>query len=349
MLNPPADLTEDALTATLAQGWNIGVASLEYRPLGFGSHHWEAVDATGERWFVTVDELEAKRYSSSETLDAGFARLRAALITAQRLRRAGLGFVVAPVPTADGEPVVRVGERFAVALYPFVAGQSFGYGAFPSPGHRRAVVGLLARLHTALAAAASDTASDTGASDSPVSDAAFEDFSIPYRDELEAPLDGSSPVVERGPYTRRAAELLAANAGPIRELLGRYDSLVQTVRSQALPLVPTHGEPHPGNTLLGADGWLLIDWDTALLAPPERDLWRPALEDESLLAAYTAATGIEPFPPALELYRLRWDIADLAAYAYQFAAPHSVGRNEAAAWGYMRNLMKLPPTRDAAG
>jgi len=340
MLNPPSDLAEHALTAAIAQSWNIGVASLEYRALGFGSHHWEAVGAAGERWFVTVDELETKRHSSSETLDAGFARLRAALITAQRLRRAGLDFVVAPVPTVGAEPVVRVGKRFAVALYPFLAGQSFGYGAFPSPGHRRAVVELLARLHTAPAAAVSDTAA---------SDAAFEDFSIPYRDELEAPLDGSSHVVERGPYTRRAAELLAANAGPIRELLGRYDRLVQTVRSQALRLVPTHGETHPGNTLLGAHGWLLIDWDTALLAPPERDLWRPALEDESLLAAYTAVTGIEPFPPALELYRLRWDIADLAAYAYQFTAPHAAGRNEAAAWGYMRKLMKLTPTRDAAG
>ena len=339
MLNPPADLAEDALTAALAQGWNIDVASLEYRPLGFGSHHWEAVDATGERWFVTVDELEAKRHTSAETLDAGFARLRAALITAQRLRQAGLGFVVAPVPTAGGEPVARVGERFALALYPFVAGQSFGYGAFPSPGHRSVVVDLLARLHTVPTAAVSN----------PASDAAFEDFSIRYRAELEAPLNGSFHVVERGPYTRRSAELLAANAGPVRELLDRYDRLVQTVHSQALPLVPTHGEPHPGNTLLAADGWLLIDWDTALLAPPERDLWRPALEDESLLAAYTAATGIEPFPPALELYRLRWDIADLAAYAYQFAAPHTDSRNEAASWGYMRKLMKLPPTREAAG
>jgi spectinomycin phosphotransferase/16S rRNA (guanine(1405)-N(7))-methyltransferase len=335
MLNPPAELAEDALAAALAQGWDLKASSLEYRPLGFGSHHWEAVDASGTRWFVTADELEAKRYASSETLDTGFARLRAALITAQRLREAGLGFVVATVPTADREPVLRVGERFAVALYPFIAGQSFEFGAFPSPEHRRAVVGLLVRLHTAPGVAAAD--------------AAFDDFSIPHRDELEAALDTTRDIVERGPYTRRAAELLAANAGPIRGLLDRYDGLVRTVRSEAPRPVPTHGEPHPGNTMRGAGGWLLIDWDTALLAPPERDLWRPALEDESLLAAYAAATGIEPFPPALELYRLRWDVADLAAYADQFAGPHRGGRNEAAAWGYMRKLMECPPTRDAAG
>ncbi|WP_432843998.1 phosphotransferase family protein [Dactylosporangium sp. CA-092794] len=37
-------------------------------------------------------------------------------------------------------------------------------------------------------------------------------------------------------------------------------------------LVLTHGEPHPGNTMRTGGGWLLIDWDTALLAAPERDL-----------------------------------------------------------------------------
>lgn len=335
MLNPPAGLADDAPAGALARGWNLEAVSLEYRALGFGSHHWEAVDTAGARWFVTADELEAKRYDSTETLDSGFARLRAALATAQRLRRTGLDFVVAPVPTADGEPLVRVGERFAIALYPFIAGESFEWGAFPSSEHRRAVVDLLVRLHTAPAEAAAD--------------ATFDDFSIPHRDELEAALAPSRHVVEWGPYTRRAAELLAANAGPVCGLLDRYDGLVRTVRSHAPRLVPTHGEPHPGNTLRGADGWLLIDWDTALLAPPERDLWRPALEDESLLAAYAAATGTEPLPAALELYRLRWDLADLAAYADQFAGPHTDGRNEAAAWGYMRNLMKLPPTRDAAG
>ena len=35
----------------------------------------------------------------------------------------------------------------------------------------------------------------------------------------------------------------------------------------------THGEPHPGNAMLAADGWRLVDWDTALVAPLERDLW----------------------------------------------------------------------------
>ena len=335
MLNPPTGLTQERLAAALAQGWNLEAAAFEYRPLGFGSHHWETVDAAGARWFVTADELETKLHTSGEALDAGFARLRAALATAQRLRQAGLGFVGAPVPTVAGEAVLRAGERFALALYPFVAGQSFEFGAFPCPEHRRAVFDLLVRLHTAPAAA--------------VRAAAVDDFSIPYLGALTAALDPSRRIAEPGPYTRRATGLVAANAGLVRDLLDHYDGLVRTVRSQAPRLVPTHGEPHPGNTMRGPDGWLLIDWDTALLAPPERDLWRLALEDGSLLADYAEATGVEPLPQALELYRLRWDVADLAAYAAQFTAPHADQPNERSAWGYMSNLMESLATRAAAG
>lgn len=334
MLHPPPDLTEDALAAALARGWNLEAAELVYRPLGFGSHHWQAADAAGTRWFVTADELEAKRHAAHETLDSGFARLRAALAAARRLRRGGLEFVVAPVPAADGEPVVRAGERFAVAVYPFVVGESFAWGDYSSPEHRRAVFDLIVRLHAAPAAAAAGALAD--------------DFTIPHRDELDAALDPAHRPVDRSPYTRRAAELLAANTEPIGGLLDHYDALVRATRPHASRLVPTHGEPHPGNTMRGADGWLLIDWDTLLLAPPERDLWRLALEDDSLPAAYAAATGIEPQPSALELYRLRWDLADLAAYAGQFAAPHPDGPNERAAWGYMSDLIESLRTRAAA-
>ena len=57
---------------------------------------------------------------------------------------------------------------------------------------------------------------------------------------------------------------------------------------------------------------MLIDWDTALTAPPERDLWSLDPGDGSILGAYAALTGVTPRPLLLDLYRLRWDIADIA-------------------------------------
>ncbi len=61
--------------------------------------------------------------------------------------------MVAQVPAGDGEPLARLGDGFAVAVYPFVDGQGFDWGEFSSPAHRLGVLGLVAAVHSAPAAA----------------------------------------------------------------------------------------------------------------------------------------------------------------------------------------------------
>ena len=80
-------------------------------------------------------------------------------------------------------------------------------------------------------------------------------------------------------------------------------------------------EPHAGNTMLTPGGWVLIDWDTVLVAPRERDLWHLDRGDPADFDAYAGATGVSPVPSLLDLYRLRWDIADIASYACEFRRP----------------------------
>jgi spectinomycin phosphotransferase/16S rRNA (guanine(1405)-N(7))-methyltransferase len=87
-------------------------------------------------------------------------------------------------------------------------------------------------------------------------------------------------------------------------------------------MVLTHGEPHPGNTMTTGDGLVLVDWDTALVAPPERDLWTIAGDDTTVLAAYTAATGRTVVDDALECYRRSWDLTEIALYVALLRAAH---------------------------
>jgi hypothetical protein len=324
MLNPPDDLPQDALASALAREWGIAAAVMSYRAVGFGSHHWEVTDVTGARWFVNADELDIKRHRPDEPLSAPAGRLRASLTAARSLRDGGLTFVVAPVPGRGGELLAGVGDRFSVALYPFVDGESFGWGEFPTAAHRRGVLDMIIAIHTAADAGRSPAATD--------------DFSIPYRDELEAalssPADGADP--DCGPYGRPAALLLAGNAG-VRGLLARYDELVRLSPAPPGRAVLTHGEPHPGNTMRTPDGWLLIDWDTVLVAPPERDLWSLDPGDGSILDAYAGATGVTPQPALLELYRIRWDLADIAASASQFRRPHAGTANDDESWQILQD------------
>jgi spectinomycin phosphotransferase/16S rRNA (guanine(1405)-N(7))-methyltransferase len=303
VLSPPEDLSVESIAAALG----MDAAALVYRPVGFGSHHWSA----GDEWFVTVDDLETKRLTVADSLDAAFERLTSAIDAARALRA---DFVVAPIG-----PPVRVDRRYAAALYPFVAGESFGFGAHQPGEHRDAVLAMLIDVHSA-----------TGVPAPP------DDFVVPHRDVLEAALGGAA-AGGAGPFEQRTAALICDNARAVGKLLDRYDTLAAGADPGRAVL--THGEPHRGNTMRTADGWRLIDWDTALIAPPERDLWLLGGD----LTAYTKATGVGVLPDLLEMYRLRWDIADLAVDVDRFRRPHTGTPDDAESFAILHRIVAALP------
>jgi hypothetical protein len=305
VLSRPPGISDEALMRALRTHWDVGVAALQYRPVGFGSHHWDARDAIGRSWFVTVDDVGREP-----------TRLRAALGTALSLHAAGCAFVVGPVATNAGEPLAMLGE-FAVALYPRVDGEHFVGGEFATHGHRRAVLNLVIELHRQPRASAPDAFAD--------------DFTIPRRGDLEAGLAGH-PGDGAGPYAGPVANLLDREGAVVHAALAHYDRLAARVDGCARPRVITHGEPHAANTIATADGLVLVDWDTVLVAPPERDLWGLDAGDGENLRAYAAATGTEPSPDALALYRLRWDLNDIAVYVHRLRQPHEGNADDEKSW-----------------
>lgn len=92
-------------------------------------------------------------------------------------------------------------------------------------------------------------------------------------------------------------------------------SQVAQYLSDPAPVVITHGEIHPGNEMETSEGWVIVDWDTVLLAPPERDLWRLVQADGSVLREYGDSTGTAPAEWLVEMYGIRWEVA----------SPHVVG------------------------
>jgi hypothetical protein len=308
MLAPPADLTDAVVADALGQGWALSAARIAYLPVGWGSHHWAVVDDGGTPWFATIDDLGGRRDHRETDVEPAYHRLRASVATAVALRDAGRDFVVAPVPTLGGEPLIRVRD-YGVSVYPFIDGESFEWGQWSDPV-REALLDMVTSVHSAPSEVRRHARRD--------------DFAIPHRGSL------LESFVDAGPYSRPMAVLLDAHRDAIHRVLAHYDGLVALADLDRMVL--THGEPHPGNAMRTAGGWKLIDWDTVLIAPPERDLWH--LEPLPFAAV----------PEMLELYRIRWLLADIAYDVNRFRRPHSTGPDEDKSWRLLQSHLSTLPT-----
>ncbi|MGH2668801.1 MAG: aminoglycoside phosphotransferase family protein, partial [bacterium] len=60
MFAEAADIDRSKLLEALRVNWGITAPSLKYEPVGFGSHHYVAVDREGARWFLTINDLHRK-------------------------------------------------------------------------------------------------------------------------------------------------------------------------------------------------------------------------------------------------------------------------------------------------
>jgi spectinomycin phosphotransferase len=311
----PAGVGEDDLRFALAEGWRIRAASMRYDPVGGGSYHWAVRDDTGQRWFVTVDDLDGKGWLGDRRPDV-LAGLRSAMEVTLALRRdAALAFVVAPVPGRGGETVRPLGERYAVAVFPFVTGVAGVFGETPSEAERRVLVDMLAALHRSTPTAGRARVSTLGLSRRAALDPALDELGQPWR---------------AGPYAEPARALLAGAADRVRERLAAYDRLTEDAAARE-PVI-AHGEPHPGNVLRAGSARMLVDWDTVGLAPPERDLWMVVSDTGEESARYAHLTGRGVDPGLLAFYRLRWALDDISSFVHRLRSAHEHTADAEHAW-----------------
>jgi spectinomycin phosphotransferase len=325
MFTRPDDLSDEQIRAELSGRWDFAAETLSYLPVGFGSHHWLAVDTADRQLFLTVHDLRHLLHSRLDTTQAAFGRLETAFGCALALRHdSNLEFVIAPVPTVNGEVVRRLSEGYSLAAFPYLAACEPGYaGAFP-PADRPAVLRLVTRLHQTKPTVAPQRC----------------DFELQNADELRAAMDNMSEPWRTGPYGELARELLARHAAGVTGLMTAYDELARRGRSRPDRFVVTHGEPGPWNVLRSPAGFVFVDWDFVQLAPPERDLYDMAEADRSVLAAYTEITGIGIDTDALDLFRMWFDLAEIAEYIGLFRGAHERTEDTAESWNNLEEFLR---------
>ena len=312
MREKPEGFDERDLVDALRDGWGLNAVELGYEPVGGGSYHWRVEDDAGRSHWVTVDDLDDKGFLGG-TREVVLDGLRRAFDTACALRAAGLEFVVAPVPTHDGASLRRVGGRHAVTVFPFLTAASGDFGDHRTAAERAAVVDLLVRLHR-----------------QPPARARVARPEVPDRAGLEQALAELDRPWSSGPYAERARAGLLGCAADIRRRLRDFDRLAEEVLAAGAAPVLTHGEPHPGNVIFADRHVWLVDWDTVAVARPERDLWMLDTDDER--ARYEQGSGRPVDDAAIRLYRLRWELDDIASFVHRFRSPHGEDADTARTW-----------------
>ncbi|MDQ3656251.1 MAG: phosphotransferase, partial [Chloroflexota bacterium] len=227
MRTPPGDLDLESVALVLSERWNIEATSLDYVPLGFGSHHWIAASVDGKKWFLTADDLRA--HHSGEDEETAFENLTTAFETAAALRdTAGLTWVVGPTATRAGDPIVRLTNQFSLAVFPYLDVEPTEFGEFRNLVDRNEAQRLVGRLHNATTTV-------------PVEPLRHNTLAIPGRDGLHDALRSLDSTRKAGPYSEPARRLLREHAGTVRNKLRRFDGLAASVTGDTSGWVITHG------------------------------------------------------------------------------------------------------------
>ncbi|MBO3675742.1 phosphotransferase family protein [Streptomyces sp. NEAU-YJ-81] len=288
MFSRPSFISDETIAQTVAAHWLPDVAEVGYLPWGFGAHHWRAAGG-GTALFVTLDQL-APRHTGA-TLEAAYAGAAA-------LAAAGVDAVCAPLPARSSGRFTVAVEAGALSVTPWLDGWSPTEAQARRPRHVREVEAALAALHRA--------------PPPPGLRHWTPQVGPQFAGELRA---RTARPWTSGPLAEEARTAIAAHDAAITRWTDRYLDLADLALSRRDQWVPTHGEPHNDNQVIGACGLKLVDWESLALAPRERDY--------ADLIAVGAGDRLRLDPAMAELFALDWRLSEIAEYARWFAAPHT--------------------------
>ncbi|MCG5462264.1 phosphotransferase [Micromonospora sp. MED01] len=230
-------------------GFSLQLSAMELVTSGADQHArlWLAQAADGSRYAVKL---------SGGGTPAG-------LVVSAYLAGQGVPGIAAPLRSVDGRlSIDHDGRRLSVV--PWVSDQRALDG--PMTGaHWRAYGEVLAAVH------AVPVTEELGRL-LPAGGAAYPTIVTATRAVAEC-LRDPDPADLADPLVTELAGVWSAVADRLRFLTREVERRAAEQRDRPGSHVVCHGDPHLGNLLLGADGQVwLIDWDDAVLAPPECDL-----------------------------------------------------------------------------
>jgi spectinomycin phosphotransferase len=293
MLEPP-ELSSEAIIACVRAAYGLPITEIAFLPLGADqdSAVYRAVATDGMTYF-----LKLRRGALFEP----------GIVIPHWLHAQGMREVIPPLTAADGALWARL-EPFTVVLYPFIEGKD----ATDAPLSERQLVefgGALRRLHDA---------------DPPpelLRGIPLEDYTPYWRDQGRTFLDLVAERTFADPVAAQTSRLLQEQRAVMANCIERADQLVGMLNRDPGDYRLCHGDIHAWNILVADRGeFYIVDWDTLVLAPRERDLmfvgaWAGQWDTPRDSGAFYAGYGpIDLDGTALAYYRYERIIQDVVAF-----------------------------------
>ena len=329
MLEKP-DIEETQISACLYNAYRLNVVQLTFLPLGadLNTAVYRAITDDGTAYFVKL------RRGAFD---------RSAVAVPKFLSDLGIKQIIPPLATETGALWAAL-PPFSMILYRFVDGRN-GFEVPLSDAQRIEFGMAMKQFHTADMPAAL------------TANIPRESFSPRWRDMIRSFLTRIERETFADPLAAELALFLQANRRETLALIGRAEHLAQAIEAEETPFILCHADIHGWNLLIDGDDQLyVVDWDTLIFAPKERDLMfvgaglggnGHSLEEE-VAFFYEGYGRVQIDPKGIAYYRCERIIEDIALYCEQIFLSDDDGEDRKQALDYLKSNYRPEGTIEIA-
>lgn len=296
MLQKP-DIEDEKIIACVHENYDLTIQEVEFLPLGADPY--------------------AAVYHVRDTEKSYFLKLRQgrideiSLLIPHFLVEQGIHEIIAPLTTKVGKLWTEL-ENFSLILYPFVDGHN-AWDSHLSEQNWTVFGQALKAVHSA-------KLSPDLSNHLPK-----EAFSNQWREAMKDFMQKIETDIFDEPIAIKLAAFLQSKRAVILDLVECSEHYASKLMCKELEFVLCHADIHGWNVLLdNKDSFYIVDWDTPMLSPKERDLmfvtgditgvWFPTHNEQAFLQGYDE---IELDADALAYYRYERIIEDIAVTCQQ--------------------------------
>ncbi len=284
------------IRAMLLEHWHLDVTGTHFIPIGDSAYSYRVETQPNSSYYLkVVDQRTSAGRRTAAYMDFS--------LPLQRLvAECHLAEVIAPLPqpTINGE-LHATHEPFLLALYTFIHEDTLA-DAYPMSSALVQQIGqALAALHTVQIPKALQQRSPQ------------DRLTAPFDADLLADVASLENISFHGAlYLQRLREVVWPRREQIRAFLAHSQEYARKAHQTPVSSVVCHGDAWGGNMILSASGQLtLLDWEAAVMAPPERDVFIYMGDLEPNLTAFDAGYRMIHKEP------MRWHAEWLAYYGYR--------------------------------